>query len=138
MITRKASESEKEAIAEKLNRFYYFSLDNAGMVQLDPHFGNFLVKGSKLVCVDFGGYTKIDPATLETFRNMVSLSRVKDSLVFYNLLVEARIIDKSKLSLASFEKLVSPSFFFYPFVRNEEGLQNIFQFYRNQLNEPFT
>ena len=105
------------------------------MVQLDPHFGNFLVKDGKLVCIDFGGYTKIDPATLETFRKMVSLSRVRDSLSLYNLLVEAQIIDKSKLSLASFEKLVSPSFF-YPFVRNEEGLQNIFQFYRNQLNEP--
>ena len=105
------------------------------MVQLDPHFGNFLVKEGNLVCIDFGGYTKIDPDTLDTFRKMVSLSRAKNSLGLYKLLIEARIIDQSKLSLAVFEKLVSPSFF-YPFVKNKDGLQNIFQFYNNQLKEP--
>jgi predicted unusual protein kinase regulating ubiquinone biosynthesis (AarF/ABC1/UbiB family) len=130
-----ASDEQKKSIVEKLNRFYYFSLDNAGMVQLDPHFGNFLVKQGKLVCIDFGGYTKIDPVSLKIFRNLVNSSRARDSLGLYNHLVDANIIDKSKLCLANFEKYVSPSFF-EPFEKNKNGQQNIFQFYQNQLKEP--
>ena len=67
--------------------------------------------------------------------SLINFSKRKDSLGLYELLVKEKIIDKSVINLALFEKYISPSFF-YPFELDKSGTQFIFQFYRNQLKEP--
>ena len=131
----RVDDEKKDKIVEKLKRYYYYVLDNGGLIQLDPHFGNFLVKNDELICVDFGSYTRVNEDTAKIFRAMVKYSREQDSLAMYKLLCEAGILKKSKISLAQFEKLLAPALF-RPFALNKEGIRNIFQSYEDQLKEP--
>ena len=59
----RVDDEKKDKIVEKLKRYYYYVLDNGGLIQLDPHFGNFLVKNDELICVDFGSYTRVNEDT---------------------------------------------------------------------------
>ena len=132
---KEASPEKKQRVIEKLKRYYYFLLDKADLIQLDPHFGNFLVTDDKLVCIDFGGYIHMNTKSSRVFRDMVKHSKAEDSLAMYKLLGKEGIIDGKKISLANFERYLAPAYF-RPFEVNKYGVQNIFQSYKDQLEEP--
>lgn len=59
-------QEDKDALAEKLFRFFYGSLNRFGLFSADPHPGNYLLMDSgKVAFLDFGLVRAIDPGTLK-------------------------------------------------------------------------
>lgn len=59
---RTASQDEKRVAASNISRFYMHGFFLSGLLHTDPHPGNFLFQGSKVVVLDYGRTTRLTPA----------------------------------------------------------------------------
>jgi len=69
-----ASQAARDRAARQVVRVVLRELFEFGFMQSDPNFGNFLVDGDRLVCLDLGSAIEIEPVVQERIRELIQLS----------------------------------------------------------------
>lgn len=69
-----ASQARRDRAAGQVIRVVLRELFEFGFMQSDPNFGNFLVDGDRLVCLDLGSAIEIEPFVQERIRELIRLA----------------------------------------------------------------
>jgi predicted unusual protein kinase regulating ubiquinone biosynthesis (AarF/ABC1/UbiB family) len=90
-VVRSLSQEDRNALAEAALELYLRELFEWGMVQTDPHFGNYQVQWveepgtgkriPRLVLFDFGAVRKLPRSFLESYRSMVRGACLRDQVM---------------------------------------------------------
>lgn len=73
-----ASQKRRTHAAEQVVRVVLRELFEFGFMQSDPNFGNFLVDGDRLVCLDLGSAIEIEPGVQARLRELILCGRRGD------------------------------------------------------------
>ncbi len=83
-----APQAERNAVGATLVRFPYTTLLGHGVLQADPHPGNFLVtEGQRVVALDYGCVRVFDTATVESWRRLTTVVLQGERSSFLDALV---------------------------------------------------
>ncbi|HYX31535.1 MAG TPA: AarF/ABC1/UbiB kinase family protein [Oligoflexus sp.] len=105
---RSADQKSRNTIAARFLKFSVLSPMKHGIMHIDPHLGNFLVQGDRLVILDFGAVYHLPQHLMESYRRLEH-GRVAGNLEgVYAEMVQLRHLDPKILSLAQFKEKIGP------------------------------
>jgi predicted unusual protein kinase regulating ubiquinone biosynthesis (AarF/ABC1/UbiB family) len=105
---REASQEARNSIAARFFKFSILGPLKYGIMHIDPHLGNFLVQGEKLVILDFGAVYHLPKNLLEGYR-MMDECRVKGDVEgVYHALVQLKHVDPRLVNLERFKEKIGP------------------------------
>ncbi len=125
---RHADQERRNEVSAQLLRFGMISVLKYGIVNIDPHLANFIVKDDKIVALDFGAVAVLTPELLQYYRKITAYKYFGMLEPIYELLNEMGYIDGKTLSRDEFLKGIGPHFL-NPYDKDEVRL-----FYENEAN----
>jgi predicted unusual protein kinase regulating ubiquinone biosynthesis (AarF/ABC1/UbiB family) len=105
---REASQEERNAMAARFFKFSVLGPMKYGVMHIDPHLGNFLVQGDKLVILDFGAVYHLPQNLLEGYRRFEHFRTDGNIPSLYEQMVELRHVDPKAVSLERFKERIGP------------------------------
>lgn len=117
-----ASLEERNKIAGSLLKFLLKTMFEAKIVNMDPHFGNFLVKGQDLVVLDFGAMMAITDLEIEQFKTIALATYYGDFAGALEVYKTLGLGGKEVQSVDNFKRGIGYHFFF-PFHQDRIQVQ---------------
>jgi predicted unusual protein kinase regulating ubiquinone biosynthesis (AarF/ABC1/UbiB family) len=105
---REASQEQRNAIAARFFKFSILGPMKHGVMHIDPHLGNFLVQGDKLVILDFGAVYHMPQNLLEGYRRLEHYRAEGNVPSLYEQMVELRHVDPKIVNLERFKERIGP------------------------------
>jgi predicted unusual protein kinase regulating ubiquinone biosynthesis (AarF/ABC1/UbiB family) len=105
---RLSDQLARNAIATKFLKFSIVSPMKHGIMHIDPHFGNFLVQGDKLVILDFGAVYRLPQHLMESYRRLQQSRVAGDLEGIYSAMIQLRHLDPKVLNLMRFKEQLGP------------------------------
>ncbi len=105
---READQEARNTIALKFFKFSILGPIKHGVMHIDPHLGNFLVQGDKLVILDFGAVYHLPQQLLESYRRLEICRADGHVEGLYQEMAQLRHLDPKVVSLHRFKEQIGP------------------------------
>jgi hypothetical protein len=105
---READQAARNTIAARFFKFSILGPMKYGVMHIDPHLGNFLVQGDKLVILDFGAVYHLPQNLLEGYRRLDHNRVSGNAEGVYQEMVQLRHLDPKVVSLDRFKEKIGP------------------------------
>lgn len=105
---REASQEQRNIIAARFFKFSILGPMKHGVMHIDPHLGNFLVQGDKLVILDFGAVYHMPQDLLEGYRRLEHYRAEGNVPSLYEQMVQLRHVDPKIVNLERFKERIGP------------------------------
>lgn len=89
------SQEDRNLLAENFLDLYFKEIFEWGLVQTDPHLGNYLIDGNQIVLLDFGACRQYDEKFLSSYRKMIKYAILQDAKNLRKVAKELKFIDDS-------------------------------------------
>ncbi|MBF0442302.1 MAG: hypothetical protein HQK54_10380 [Oligoflexales bacterium] len=87
-IMEQDDQAKKDLVIRQMYRFDHDLRFNFGIIQLDPHPANFLFKGGRLICIDFGFKYQTSPDDMADLRRINEAITSGDPEFLFNTMVD--------------------------------------------------